>query len=61
MLYDPVNHHKPEETAEHFKQHSKLYERFMRLKQSKFLKLFLKKENGGGSSTNSGRSLFRFF
>lgn len=61
MLYDPVNHQKPEETAEDFKQHSKLYERFMRLKQSKFLKLFLKKENGGGGSTNGVRSLFRFF
>ncbi len=41
MLYDPADHYEPEETAEDFKKHSRLYERFMRLKQGKFLK-FLK-------------------
>lgn len=44
MLYDPQDHYEPEETKEDFKQHSKLYERFMRIKQSKFLKPFMKKE-----------------
>ncbi len=58
MLYDPADHYEPEETTEDFKQHSKLYERFMRLKQSALLRPFLKKENGGGGGTGF-RSLFR--
>src|SRR6266536_4645268 len=32
MLYDPKDHYEPEETKEEFKKHSKLYERFMRIK-----------------------------
>ena len=44
MLYDPKNHFEPEETAQDFKQHSKLYERFMKIKQWGLLKPFLKKE-----------------
>src|ERR1700754_1068027 len=32
MLYDPADH-KPNETAQDFVQHSKLYERFMKIKQ----------------------------
>jgi hypothetical protein len=44
MLYDPQDHYEPEETKEDFKQHSKLYERFMRIKQSRLLKPFMKKE-----------------
>ncbi len=44
MLYDPKDHYEPAETKEDFKQHSKLYERFMRIKQSKLLKPFMKKE-----------------
>ncbi|MDI3322042.1 GNAT family N-acetyltransferase [Pinibacter soli] len=59
MLYDPKDHYEPVETAQDFKQHSKLYERFMRLKQSKFLKPFLKKESNGGGSGSGGRSIFR--
>jgi hypothetical protein len=43
MLYDPKDHYEPAETTEDFKQHSKLYERFMRIKQWKLLKPFLKK------------------
>src|SRR5713226_5365005 len=49
MLYDPKDHYEPEETADNFKQHSKLYERFMRIKQWKLLAPFLKhhgEENG---------------
>lgn len=42
MLYDPADHYKPEETAAEFQKHSKQYERFMRLKQSRLIK-FLKK------------------
>jgi N-acetylglutamate synthase-like GNAT family acetyltransferase len=56
MLYDPADHFEPEETAEDFKQHSKLYERFMRLKQNKFLKKIMSTSKGG-----SGKSLLRYF
>ena len=38
MLYDPADHYEPEETASEFKKHSKIFERFMRLKQSKLIK-----------------------
>jgi len=44
MLYDPQDHYEPEETKEDFKQYSKLYDRFMRIKQWKMLKPFLKKD-----------------
>ena len=62
MLYDPVDHYEPKETSEEFKQKSKLYERFMKIKQSKLLSLFRKKENGnnGGSGTKP-KSLFHSF
>ena len=43
MLYDPADHYEPKETSEEFKQNSKLYERFMKIKQSKLLQLFRKK------------------
>ena len=41
MLYDPADHFAPEETAAEFKKNSKMYARFMSLKQSKLIK-FLK-------------------
>ena len=44
MLYDPQDHYEPEETKEDFKQHSKLYERFMRIKQSSLLRPFMKRD-----------------
>lgn len=44
MLYDPNDHYEPEETAADFKKHSKLYERFMKIKQSRLLKALRKKE-----------------
>lgn len=44
MLYDPADHYEPEETKEDFKQHSKLYERFMRIKQSRLMKMLRKKD-----------------
>lgn len=47
MLYDPADHYEPEETAQDFKQHSKLYERFMKIKKNRMLR-FLKKQKGGG-------------
>ncbi len=38
MLYDPGDHFEPEETASAFKKQSKIFERFMRLKQSRLIK-----------------------
>jgi hypothetical protein len=43
MLYDPKDQ-KPKETSQDFKQHSKLYERFMKIKQWSLLKNLLRKE-----------------
>jgi hypothetical protein len=57
MLYDPADHYEPEETKEDFKQNSKLYERFMKIKQSKLLSIFKKKERGGSIA----KSLLRVF
>ncbi len=57
MLYDPVDHYEPEETAEDFKQHSKLYERFMRIKQSKLMKFLM----GNQKISGAGKSVLRFF
>jgi hypothetical protein len=54
MLYDPADHYEPAETAADFKQHSKLYERFMRLKQSRLLKFFKNKK------TDKSKSLLSF-
>lgn len=45
MLYDPTDHYEPEETKEEFKKHSKLYERFMRIKQSHLLKFLTGKQS----------------
>ncbi|MEO7765851.1 MAG: GNAT family N-acetyltransferase [Ferruginibacter sp.] len=57
MLYDPADHFEPEETKEDFKHNSKLYERFMKIKQSRLLNIFRKKERGGSLT----RSLLRMF
>ncbi len=57
MLFDPADHYTPEETKKEFKKHSKIYERFMRIKQSKMLK-FLQKKQGGGAAP---KSLLRYF
>ena len=57
MLYDPKDHYEPAETTEDFKQHSKLYERFMRIKQWKLLRPFLK----NSADKTKTKSLFHFF
>ena len=59
MLYDPADHYEPVETSEEFKQNSKLYERFMKIKQSKLLQLFRKKDSNGGGA--KPKSLFQYF
>ena len=38
MLYDPKDHYEPQETQQHFEEKSPVYERFLKIKQSKFLK-----------------------
>ena len=60
MLYDPKDHFEPEETTEEFKKHSKLYERFMQIKQWKLLKPFLKKDKTGKGSVTLV-SIFQYF
>ena len=59
MLYDPKDHYEPEETKEEFKKHSKLYERFMRIKQSSLLNFFTGKHSSqkGGEKKKSFLSL----
>jgi N-acetylglutamate synthase-like GNAT family acetyltransferase len=42
MLYEPKGPHTPQETAAEFKTNSKLYERFLKIKQSKLLNWFRK-------------------
>src|SRR5450432_3631038 len=64
MLYDPKDHYEPEETSQDFKKHSKLYERFMRIKQWKLLAAFRKKERSpeqDAKPTDRHRSLFHSF
>lgn len=55
MLYDPKDHYEPEETATNFKKKSKLYERFMLLKQNKLIKYLKKKK------VEKTKSIFSFF
>jgi hypothetical protein len=57
MLYDPKDHYEPAETKEDFKKHSKLYERFMRIKQWKLLRPFLQKS----ADKTKSKSLFQIF
>lgn len=57
MLYDPADHYEPAETAEDFKKHSRLYERFMRIKQSRLIKLL----TGTQKITGAGKSALHFF
>lgn len=58
MLYDPADHYEPAETAANFKSHSKLYERFNRVKQSRLLKFLKKKETGGTQRKSIFQLLF---
>lgn len=63
MLYDPKDHPGPEEAKQDFQQHSKLYERFMRIKKWKLLQPFLKKEkeeSNAGTKMKSGKSILHF-
>jgi GNAT superfamily N-acetyltransferase len=57
MLYDPADHFEPEETAKAFKKKSKLYERFMRLKQSRLLQFL----NGNRPASKPRANFFNLF
>ena len=60
MLYDPADHYEPKETEAHFKQKSKVYERLMRLKQSRFLSR-LRKKQGGSATQSKLKTIFASF
>lgn len=64
MLYDPKDHYQPEETHKHFEEKSKVYERLLKIKQSKFLKR-LTGQDKNGKDRNGNRklkmSLFNLF
>lgn len=62
MLFDPKDHYTPQETAKAFKEKSKIYERWLRIKQkwAEALK-FEKKQTGGGSTNKMFRSLKSWF
>lgn len=61
MLYDPADHFEPKETQEYFEQKSKVYERLMKLKQSKFLSAFRKKEKQKEDEQKQRRSFVSLF
>jgi GNAT superfamily N-acetyltransferase len=58
MLYDPADHYEPVETAQDFKTNSRIYERFMKIKQSKLMSFLLNKQSGG---VRKQRSLLQYF
>ena len=60
MLYDPKDHYEPKETKEHFEEKSKVYERFLKIKQSKFLKRLKGTEKATGDDRNSNRKMKMF-
>lgn len=57
MLYDPKDHYEPAETKEHFEEKSKVYERFFKVKQSKFLERLKGADKKGGVGKNINRTL----
>lgn len=61
MLYDPKDHYEPQETAEDFKQRSRLYERFMKIKQSRLMQWIMRKDNGNGGASKPKSLLHHFF
>jgi hypothetical protein len=56
MLFDPKDHYEPKETQDHFEKHSQVYERLLKIKQSKFLKR-LKGNGVTGEVRNVNRKL----
>jgi hypothetical protein len=61
MLYDPADHYEPQETKEHFQDKSKVYERLMKIKQSRFVQAFRKKEKQKEEEQKKRRSFASMF
>lgn len=59
MLFDPADKAEPKETAADFEENSSLYERFNRLKQSKLLQWFNKKNEQ--PKDGKPKSIFKIF
>ncbi|MGV3529410.1 MAG: GNAT family N-acetyltransferase [Flavisolibacter sp.] len=61
MLYDPKDHYEPEETQHHFEEKSKVYERLLKIKQSKFLKRLKGSEKNQQKDRTGSRKLKMVF
>lgn len=59
MLYHPKDHTKPQETAEEFNKNSKIYERFMRLKQKRLIKYLIKKKSEKEQTPGNGKPVIK--
>lgn len=59
MLYDPKDHTEPQETAEEFNKNSKIYERFMRLKQKRLVRYLKKKISDKEQKTEKEKTTFK--
>lgn len=57
MLFDPKDHYEPQETKQHFEDKKPVYERFMKLKQAKFLKRLKGIEKPKQENRTAGRKL----
>ena len=60
MLYDPKDHPQPAKTSKEFEKKSKIYERFMRLKQKRMIKFLKKKKAEKEASKQKTFSFFSF-
>lgn len=60
MLYDPKDHPQPAKTSKEFDKKSKIYERFMRLKQKRMIKFLKKKKAEKEASKQKTFSFFSF-
>ena len=60
MIYDPKYQYKPEETKEYFEQKSKVYERLLQFKQSRFLNRLKRLQNGTSRLKSMLTHLFNF-
>jgi N-acetylglutamate synthase-like GNAT family acetyltransferase len=60
MLYDPKDHYEPAETQDHFGKKSKVYERLLKFKQSKFLKRLKGPDKNFARNTNRKLKIFFF-
>ena len=60
MLYDPKDHYEPVETKDHFEKKSKVYERLLKIKQSKFLKRLKGIDKSTSEDRHANRKLKMF-